>query len=99
MQASIAPPLMFGIVTGVAAAVATVASGGGFFLALAAYSMGGASGLAVSAIARAAPREDKAKSAAARAADKYWADSAEVNKAAAKAGFATAELTARSGRK
>lgn len=97
MQASIAPPLMFGLATGAAAAVATAASGGGFLLALAAYSLGGASAMVVSAVARSAPARDGEKSAAARAADQYWAESANVQNAAAAAGLATADLTVGSG--
>jgi hypothetical protein len=94
MQASIAPPLMFGLATGVVAAVATVASGGGFLLAVAAYSLGGASGLVVSAVVRAAPHPDRVKDAAARAADRHWADATDVQAAAAAAGLATADATA-----
>jgi len=98
MQESIGPPLMFGLATGLAAGVATVASGGGFLLAIAAYSVGGASGLVISAVARAAPRTDGAKDAAARAANQYWADVDAVQKAAAASGLATADLGATSGK-
>lgn len=51
MQASVASPMMMGLLSGAAAAAVTVTVGGGWLLALGAYSLVGASGLVASAFA------------------------------------------------
>ncbi|MFT6775772.1 MAG: cytochrome c-type biogenesis protein CcmH/NrfG [Paracoccaceae bacterium] len=68
MQSSIAPPLMMGLLSGAAAAVVTVMVGGGWLLALGAYSLVGASGLIASAFAI-APAADNTRASVRRKAE------------------------------
>ena len=86
MQSSIAPPLMTGLLSGAVAAAITVVVGGGWLLALGAYSLVGASGLVVSALATAPPQEGAAP------ARERGAESARRERPMAP-GMATAEIT------